>query len=218
MSFSLFTRSLGSVETNCIVLANEKAKKLIVFDAPEGAQAFVKEFTAQGYTIDGLYLTHGHYDHILGVAGLVALGAKNIFGHAGDKTFYESPQVMSAWLSPKETAQLHPVKITHWLQDGEKLTAFGGANCALTMEVRHTPGHSPGGVVFYIPSEKTLIAGDTIFRESVGRSDLPGGSHAALMASIKTKVIGLEADTNVYPGHGPTTTIGHERAENPYIA
>jgi glyoxylase-like metal-dependent hydrolase (beta-lactamase superfamily II) len=98
------------------------------------------------------------------------------------------------------------------LQQGQEI-AFGDRR----LQVLHTPGHTPGGCCFYLPEDRLLVSGDTLFAESVGRTDLPGGSHATLMTSINERLMPLGDDVRVIPGHGPSTTIGHERLRNPYL-
>ena len=114
------------------------------------------------------------------------------------------------WFGMQVTEPLVPVK--EYLTDGQELT-FGH----LRLRVLHTPGHTPGGLCFYFPDQKVLFSGDTLFQGSIGRSDLPGGSHQALVQAVSSRLLSLPDDTVVYPGHGPSTTIAYERQFNPYL-
>jgi glyoxylase-like metal-dependent hydrolase (beta-lactamase superfamily II) len=107
---------------------------------------------------------------------------------------------------------MEPVTVDRWLADGELLEALGER-----VEVRHVPGHCPGSLLFYFPGRGVAFGGDALFRESVGRTDLPGGDHEALMRSIRTRIYTLADETTVFPGHGGPTSVGHEKENNPYV-
>ncbi len=207
MSFSIISKSLGNFETNCVAVANSESKQLVLFDAPINVAEFLKEFA--GYTLVALLLTHGHFDHTLGVSTLKPL---QIFGHEGDKKLYSRPQVMSAWMTPEEVSALQSVPVTNWVKSGDKLNLAG-----LQIEVRHAPGHSPGSVVYYIPALSSAVTGDCIFQGSIGRTDLPGGSMDELMKSLNEQILTLPEDTKLYSGHGPITTVGEEKRSNSFL-
>jgi glyoxylase-like metal-dependent hydrolase (beta-lactamase superfamily II) len=209
MGFSIVVKSLSNLGVNCVVIANESTKKLLVFDAPLGVGGYMKEFDSFG--VEAVFFTHAHFDHILGFQELFPFTGQ-VFAHQGDREMYINPESMTAWMDPREAKLLKPVKVTHWLKGGENLTING-----LQIDVRPTPGHSPGGVAYYIPALKVAIVGDTIFRSSVGRTDIPGGSQEDLEGSIRSQIFTMEEDTTLYPGHGPATTVAYEKVNNPYV-
>jgi len=127
-----------------------------------------------------------------------------------DKRLYEEPELMKPLMFPG--AVVEPVKVDRWLEDGDSLEAFGGP-----VAVRHVPGHCPGSLMFYFAGAVAAFAGDALFRGSVGRTDIPGGDFEQLEASIRTRIYTLPDETVVYPGHGGPTSVGDEKAGNPYV-
>jgi glyoxylase-like metal-dependent hydrolase (beta-lactamase superfamily II) len=125
---------------------------------------------------------------------------------------YSHPEVMAAWLDPEEAALLSPVRVTRYLGHDETFDIAG-----LKIDARHSPGHSKGGLVFYLPELKAAVVGDSLFRGSIGRTDLPGGSHGELLKSIRDKIFSLPDGTRLFPGHGEETTVGWERTNNPFL-
>jgi glyoxylase-like metal-dependent hydrolase (beta-lactamase superfamily II) len=119
---------------------------------------------------------------------------------------------MAVWTDPGEAKLLKPVKVTRYLKADAVFEVAG-----LTIDARHTPGHSRGGMTYYLPSLNAVVTGDSLFHQSVGRSDLPGGDHARLLAAIQKKILTLPEATRVFPGHGPETTVGFEKLNNPYL-
>lgn len=155
--------------------------------------------------------THMHFDHILGAPLLQKRYGLQPLCHASEQPVYDFlPTMTREWFGMQVTEPLVPVK--EYLTDGQELT-FGH----LRLRVLHTPGHTPGGLCFYFPDQKALFSGDTLFQGSIGRSDLPGGSHQALVQAVRSRLLSLPDDTVVYPGHGPSTTIAYERQFNPYL-
>ena len=167
--------------------------------------AFLQE---KGITVNAILLTHGHFDHIIAADELRALTGAPLYCHALEKTMLEDHELNLSTMIKKKL-QVTPDKT---LQDGEVLR-FGD----VTFEVLHTPGHTPGGVCYYDRDNGNLFTGDTLFRESVGRTDLPGGNSKTLKKSIAEKLLTLPGSTNVYPGHGPSSTVGHEKQNNPFM-
>ena len=219
MKFKLVRRPIGNLGTNCILIANNETKRLIVFDAPfdkrDGMSAidFVNEFSGIGYGIEALLFTHGHFDHTMGAMPIAKIAAQ-VIAHEGDRRLFTIPKLMAGWVEPEELAFLEPVPVTHWLTgQGRQVIPLIG----LTVEARHTPGHSPGGVVYCVKELHLAIVGDTIFKESVGRTDLPGGCWSELLHSIDTQIIGLKDDTKLYPGHGLMSTISYEKKNNKFL-
>ncbi|HZN63725.1 MAG TPA: MBL fold metallo-hydrolase [Tepidisphaeraceae bacterium] len=203
----------GIAATNCFLVADEEAKQAVLFDAPDHtAGPLLGEAERRGWDVVGLWLTHGHFDH---VADHVVVTKRNprakVLIHKLDE-----PKL----LRPKENLppifQLLPITIPGgradgYLEDGQKLSIG-----ALELEVIFTPGHAPGHVMFYFPKEKLLIGGDLIIGGAVGRTDLPDSDPVALDASIR-RVMQLPPDTRLLPGHGELSTLGEEREMNPYV-
>lgn len=159
-------------------------------------------------TIKAILLTHGHYDHIIGVDELRKLTSATIYCHKAEKQMLENPDLNLSVRFGIE-AQVMPDQL---LSDEDKFR-FGNT----TLKVIHTPGHTPGGVCFYDEGNRNLFSGDTLFDDSIGRTDLPSGDHALLVNSINTKLMSLPDDTIVYSGHGAKTTIGKEKKSNQFL-
>jgi glyoxylase-like metal-dependent hydrolase (beta-lactamase superfamily II) len=177
-------------------------------------QAVVDYVEAAGLAVRHLLLTHAHIDHVLGCryfAGLWAAGA----AHAGWQLHAADWPLLANAIVQAELFGIRvdePPAATHALEDGDEITLGGTA-----LQVLHTPGHSPGSVCLYDEAGRAVIGGDVLFAGSVGRTDLWEGSEATLLASIRDRLLVLPDDTVVYPGHGPATTIGRERATNPFL-
>jgi glyoxylase-like metal-dependent hydrolase (beta-lactamase superfamily II) len=160
--------------------------------------------------IEAIWLTHAHIDHVTGVGdAIAALGPLPILLHPDDLPIYEAVPHQAAMFGLTVAAQPAP---TDWLVAGQTL-ALG----ALRARVLFLPGHSPGHVGFWFEAENTLLSGDVLFAGSIGRTDLPGGDYDTLIASIRTKVLALDDTVRVLAGHGPDTTVGRERATNPFL-
>lgn len=184
--------------------------KLAVFDAPLNAFATAERFAVKhGYTIEGLYCTHGHWDHILDGWRFAEAGVP-VYAHAGDRMFYETPGSMSAFAIPG--LEMRSLAVSHWLEAGVRIDILGES-----VDVRAVPGHSGGSVLFWFEQSGFAVSGDAIFHGSVGRTDFPGCSFAELEQSIRTQIYTLPDNTVLYPGHGPQTTVGHEAVSNPFV-
>lgn len=218
----------GPWATNCYVVRVAGSTACWVVDCGFDAKAMLMWIAAEGLKPDALVLTHTHVDHILGVQEFrTAFGGAPVHVHGAEAGWLKDPERnLTAFMG-------QPISIPeadHFLVDEQELT-LGGASGVTRWRVLHTPGHSPGGVGLYhegpvrfvepgradVTAARVLIAGDTLFRASIGRSDLPGGDMKTLSKSIRTKLYTLASDTLVLPGHGPHTTIGQERASNPYV-
>ncbi|HMO01931.1 MAG TPA: MBL fold metallo-hydrolase [Oligoflexia bacterium] len=158
-----------------------------------------------------IWLTHSHIDHCAGVAELARIFKLEILGHPEERFFREKLAEIGTLYGLRELLETCP-EPTRYLVGGEKLEFAG-----YTFEVSHAPGHSPGHLAFYCKQENLLISGDLVFAGSVGRTDLPGGDHKQLMDSIKKVVLNLPDDTKILSGHGEQTTVGKERASNPFL-
>ena len=198
------------IGTNAFALVEPSLRQCIVVDAPEEAYAWAVQISEKyDCRIVALILTHGHWDHIIDGYKFARAGI-NVYGHTDDKEMFASPSRMASYALPG--LELNPVPITSWIKGGDKLELIGH-----TMEIRHVPGHCPGNVLIYLKEEGCAIVGDVIFAGSVGRYDLPGGNFSILEKSIRTQVYSLPEETTIYPGHGPTTTVAHEKVHNPIV-
>jgi glyoxylase-like metal-dependent hydrolase (beta-lactamase superfamily II) len=166
--------------------------------------AFIEE---NGIFVKGILLTHGHYDHIIGIYRAKRAASADIFCHEAEQEALENSKVNRSAIYGLNI-EVTPDKL---LIDGDTFQ-FGGT----TIKVLHTPGHTPGSVCFYDEANGNLFSGDTLFRETVGRTDFPNGSHNDLIFNVKTKLLTLPDETRVYPGHGGGTIIGHEKKYNPF--
>ena len=200
---------LGMVQTNTWFVINEKTKELILIDPADDAGRIIRKIEADGLKLQGILLTHGHFDHIGAVDDLRAY-FKGVQCYAGEKE-EEVLENGSYNLSASWAAALS-IRADRLLRDKETLTLAG-----FKIKVIETPGHTKGGVCYYLPEEGVLFSGDTLFRTSVGRTDFPTGSMSALVRSVKEKLFTLPDETRVYPGHGMMTTIGYEKENNAFV-
>ena len=197
-------------QQNCTLLWCEASRRAAVID-PGGDLPEIERAIAQaGVTVDKIWLTHGHIDHVGGAAELKARRNVPIEGPQRADLFLLEHVVDSA--RSFGLSGVNNVTPDRWLEDGDTV-AVG----ELSFAVRHCPGHSPGSVAFVNEGLRLAIVGDVLFAGSIGRTDLPGGDHAQLLASIRDKLMVLPDDVAVISGHGPTTTIGRERASNPFL-
>lgn len=200
---------LGSIQTNAFLLLGRSSAVLI--DAPENNVAAVEGILREReLSLEALLLTHGHWDHMAGAAEWVERGVPT-YGHPADRDLFENPQCMADFMPPGLI--IPPVHIDHWLEGGESLRFLDGE----TFEVRPVPGHAPGNILFYLPGSAACFSGDALFAGGIGRYDLPGGDFRVLEDSIRTQMYTLPDETEVYPGHGPVTTIGAEKRGNPFV-
>lgn len=198
---------LGSVQTNCFYIYREGQKEVICVDPADQGNKIFTQLQKKGLQISGIILTHGHFDHILGVKELKKLSGAKIYAYKEEKCVLENPSTnVSA-----QVGSSYVITADEYLEDGALVTIGD-----MTFNLIATPGHTVGSCCYYFKEDKVLISGDTLFLESVGRSDLPTGSGATLGRSIKNKLMILPDDVKVYPGHGDSTSIGHERIYNPY--
>ena len=206
----IFSQELGIAATNAFLLYEETLGKAVLFDAPEGAFKLVEEIRRENlFELEALYLTHGHYDHILDAWKFSEAGVP-VYGHPDDQALFEEPDVQRSFLFGG--LDLRAVTIDHWLSTEKPMEILGEST-----EVRHVPGHCPGNVLFYMPTLKLAVVGDAIFAGSVGRVDLPGGSWDVLENSIISQIYSLPDETQLLPGHGPATTVAKEKATNPFV-
>jgi glyoxylase-like metal-dependent hydrolase (beta-lactamase superfamily II) len=206
--------AVGPIQANCVVLGDADAGDLVVIDPGEEAAKIVDCVNASGLRPTMILHTHGHLDHAGGTAELAALLEPGLpVGlHRDEVELYRSLP-MQAQMFGLETDPAPEPDL--WLEHGQKLSVGG-----LELEIRHTPGHSPGSVCFVVSgaNEGLVVVGDVLFARSIGRTDLWGGSFPVLEKSIREQLYTLPDDTRVVCGHGPDTTIGRERATNPFVS
>lgn len=201
--------AVGALQCNCSILGDEVTREAIVVDPGDDITEILAIVAKHQLTVKMIVITHAHIDHIGGAAKLKAITHAPVIMNPKDQELYDAMSVQAGWLgmeTPEQTTIDTPAK------DGDTLR-FGDYR----VHVLHTPGHTEGSTSLYIPAEKTLIAGDTLFRDSIGRTDLPGGDGRKILSSIKTKLLVLPEDTEVICGHGPSTTIGREAKRNPHL-
>lgn len=199
---------LGMVATNCYFLMNEETKELLLVDpAGEPERIFRKVEEMEGNPV-GILLTHGHYDHILAVDDVKEKYGAKVYACSKEKRMLADPMMNLTAYQGKSTSITPDVML-------EDLDVFQAAGFSIQM--LHTPGHTEGSCCYYLKEEGILLSGDTLFYGSVGRTDLPTGSTAAIVGSLHKLVDHLPEETEVFPGHDASTTIGYEKRYNPFV-
>lgn len=208
----LDTFAVGGLGCNCTIVADEESKEAIVVDGGDGVADVLKRLNARGFTAKYLIHTHAHFDHIADVGGLRERTTARALLHPADVPIYHDQPRLARMFGLGDLPQ--PVELDGDLLDGDRITIG-----STTLEVLHTPGHTPGSLCFALTKgdATTMLTGDTLFRGSIGRWDLGGTSMEDIVASIHRKLMDYDDATTVIPGHGPFTTIGAERASNPYL-
>ncbi len=202
--------TLGPVSTNAYLIADPATKEAIVIDPAWDGHLILAEAEKRGWRIGNLWYTHAHFDHIGGAAAIAdAMNPLPMVAlHPADHVLWRAGGGGRAFGIPIDPGPEPTIYLTH----GQKMQL--GSN---PFEVRFTPGHTAGHVVFYCPTEKTCFCGDVIFNGSVGRTDLPGGNWETLEKSIREQIYTLPDETILLTGHGPQTTVGDEKLTNPYV-
>ncbi|NUF10056.1 MBL fold metallo-hydrolase [Snodgrassella sp. ESL0324] len=197
-------------QQNAALLWDDASREAVLTDVGGESERLLSAVSQHQLKLQAIWLTHGHLDHASGVADLTEQQNVPVLGpHQSDDYWLQAlPEITANYGFPVSK----PLTPTRWLEDGDELSV--GEHKFI---VYHIPGHTPGHVVFYSQANNLLIAGDVLFRESIGRTDFPGGNHADLIHGIQSKLLTLPDSTRVLPGHGPMTTIGHEKLHNPYL-
>jgi len=203
--------TVGPFQSNCYIVACERTGEAVVFDCGDEAPRILATIRTMGVTVKAIVNTHAHIDHVSALAEVAETLGVPVFMHRGDVPVYdrlEQSAMMFGLPVPRK------VKIHGWLDEGETIRIGD-----LAGTVMHMPGHTPGHVIVMFESESPprAIVGDVLFQGSIGRTDLPGGDHAVMMRTL-TRFLPMPDETIVYPGHGPTTTIGDEKKWNPFLA
>ena len=200
-------RVLGMVSTNVYVCMHAETKEAFIVDPADDADEIIRLVSAMGAKPCAILLTHGHFDHIGAADALRKRYEILVYAEEHEKELLASPalNLSGGW------ADSLTLTADHLLKDGDMLNIAG-----FTIRVLHTPGHTPGGCCYELVGEDILFSGDTLFYMSVGRTDFPGSSGAAMRMSLHRLLEELSEDTQVLPGHGESTTIGYEKRNNPY--
>ena len=207
------SESLWLAQTNCYLIAAEQGGMAIAVDAPPDPAAIARMATLHDVTVVALLVTHGHVDHAGGAGAVQRASGAAVYVHRDDDFLTLDPHMqLRSLFGMLPPGDYEPPERIIDLQHGQQLHLAG-----IDLEVRHTPGHTPGHCCFYLAAEEILLSGDQLFRGSVGRTDLPGGNWDDLISSMNTQVLTLPDEVRVLPGHGPETSIGHERRSNPFL-
>lgn len=207
----MFCFECGPVATNCYLVGNPASKMAYLIDAPYGAfEPVMSTLEREGWNLSDILLTHTHWDHTADCAKLQRATQARVVVHEADLYRLTDPMAHTLWPLPFEIEPVHNATL---LTTADRIvTLMDGTQ----FEVLHTPGHTEGGVCFVDLQNDRVFVGDTIFNGSVGRTDLPGGDMETLIASIRTHLFPLPSTMVAWPGHGPETTIGHEKVSNPF--
>ncbi|MBS1799246.1 MAG: MBL fold metallo-hydrolase [Acidobacteria bacterium] len=200
---------VGLLQCNCSILGDEASREAIVVDPGDDIPSIVAVLKRHGLTAKLIVITHAHIDHIAGAQQLKRLTGAPVFYNENDLPLVKMMDEQASWLRMPTPEVLPPDAA---LTDGQTVAVSG-----IRATVLHTPGHTQGSSCLYLPEQSLLIAGDTLFAGSVGRTDLPGGNTKQLIRSIHNRLLVLSDEITVVPGHGPNTTIGEERESNPFL-
>jgi hydroxyacylglutathione hydrolase len=200
---------VGPLQCNCSVIGDESTHEAMVIDPGDEIEDVLAIVRKHHLQVKQIVITHAHIDHVGGAAKLRAATGAPVLLNQNDQALLKMLDMQAAWCGMTSPGE---VKIDQSIGTADTVRAG-----SLVADVIHTPGHTEGSVCLYFPAEKKLIAGDTLFAGSIGRTDLPGGSMEKIIASLHEKVLALPDETVVVPGHGPLTTIGEERESNPFL-
>lgn len=197
-------------QQNCSLVICEATKKAAIVDPGGEVERILSAVKNHNVTVDKIILTHGHLDHVGGTEALAETLNIPIIGPEKEDAFWlDQLEAQSTMFGFPKADSFLP---TQWLEEGEVVEVGN-----IKLKVLHIPGHTPGHVALFDQLSKQIIVGDILFNGAIGRSDFPRGNHAQLISGIKQKLLSLPEETVVFPGHGPTTTIGREKVSNPYL-
>lgn len=200
---------VGRLACNCSVFGDETTREAIVVDPGDDIADILAVIERHQLKVTAIVITHAHIDHIGGAAKMKAATGAPVWMNENDQELYDHLDMQAAWL---QTATPERTSIDIAARDGDVVKLAGAG-----FHVMHTPGHTQGSLCLWIPTENKLVAGDTLFRESIGRTDLPGGNMRQILKSIHTQLLALPEEATVIPGHGENTTIGWEKRRNPFL-
>lgn len=200
---------VGPLQCNCSVIGDEVSREAMVIDPGDDIADVLALVQKNNLKVKQIVVTHAHIDHVGGAMKLRAATGAPILLNQNDYALLKMLDLQAAWIGMPSPGA---VEVDHSIGESDKVQAG-----SLVANVMHTPGHTEGSVCLYFPAENKLIAGDTLFAGSIGRTDLPGGSFNKIITSLHEKLLALPDETVVVPGHGPLTTIGEERESNPFL-
>jgi glyoxylase-like metal-dependent hydrolase (beta-lactamase superfamily II) len=200
---------VGMLQCNCSVFGDEQSREALVVDPGDEIDRVLEIVRRHGLTVKAIVITHAHIDHIGGAQKLKQATGAPVYMNSNDSELQKMLDVQASWLGMRPP---DPVTVDSAAKDGDKLVIG-----TTEIHVLHTPGHTQGSISLLIPSEGKLVAGDTLFRDSIGRTDLPGGDGRQILRSIHDKLLPLPDETVVVPGHGEATTIGREKQFNYFL-
>jgi glyoxylase-like metal-dependent hydrolase (beta-lactamase superfamily II) len=200
---------VGMLQCNCSIFGDEQTREAIVIDPGDNIDEVLVILARHKLKLKAIVITHAHIDHIGGAAKLKKATGAPVHMNQKDQPLYDQLELQANWLGMRTPST---TEIDANVREGDSLS-LGSAQ----FQVLETPGHTQGSISVWIPAEKKLIAGDTLFRDSIGRTDLPGGDNRQILESIHDKLLKLPDDAVVVPGHGANTTIGRERTHNPFL-
>jgi glyoxylase-like metal-dependent hydrolase (beta-lactamase superfamily II) len=201
--------AVGPLQCNCSIIGDETTREAMVIDPGDDIEDVLAIIRKHALKVKQIVITHAHIDHVGGAMKLRVTTGAPILLNQNDYALLKMLDVQATWVGMPDPGD---VKIDHSVGSGDIISTG-----SLDASILHTPGHTEGSICLFFPSEKKLIAGDTLFAGSIGRTDLPGGSLQKIMRSLHTTILALPDDTIVVPGHGPLTTIGDERGTNPFL-
>ena len=199
--------TVGPLQENCYLLTDDETDRAVLVDP--GDEAPKLNEALQGFELQAIWLTHAHFDHVGALAELQEVYGAPTYLHPADEPLLANAAASAARFG----LRLRQPKVDYRPLADAQVLSFAGRE----VHCLFTPGHAPGHIAFYVPSEGLVLAGDALFQGSIGRTDLPGGDYAQLIKSIRRELLTLPGETVVYPGHGPETTIGREARTNPFL-
>jgi hydroxyacylglutathione hydrolase len=200
---------VGMLQCNCSIFGDEQSREAIVIDPGDDIAKITELLDRHGLTVKAIVITHAHIDHIGGAAKLKELTGAPVYMNQKDAELYSHLDTQASWLGMKTPSR---TEIDSEAREGDRLHLADSE-----FHILHTPGHTQGSISLWIPAQNKVLAGDTLFRDSIGRTDLPGGDSRQILRSIHEKLLALPDAAVVIPGHGPNTTIGREKERNPFL-